>query len=114
MGQRRRRSSARSQSETGLDLTESWAYSDSATDLPMLEVVGHPVAVNPDRALRRIAQMRGWPVLRFEQLRVVTPTGHHPLRRGVLGAGGAVLLAAIALGVAVFVRRRSVATSGRP
>ena len=82
-----------------LDLTESWAYSDSATDLPMLEVVGHPVAVNPDRALRRIAQMRGWPVLRFEQLRVVTPTGHHPLRRGVLGAGSAFLLAAVALGV---------------
>ena len=97
-----------------LDLTESWAYSDSATDLPMLEVVGHPVAVNPDRALRRIAQMRGWPVLRFEQLTVVTPTGHHPLRRGVLGAGSAFLLAGIALGVAVLVRRRSAATLGGP
>ncbi len=97
-----------------LDLTESWAYSDSATDLPMLEVVGHPVAVNPDRALRRIAQMRGWPVLRFEQLRVVTPTGHHPLRRGVLGAGSVFLLAGIALGVAVLVRRHSAATPGAP
>jgi HAD superfamily hydrolase (TIGR01490 family) len=47
----------------GLDLGASWAYSDSATDVPMLEAVGHPVAVNPDRALRRIAQMRGWQVL---------------------------------------------------
>jgi HAD superfamily hydrolase (TIGR01490 family) len=52
----------------GLDLSGSFAYSDSATDLPMLEVVGHPVAVNPDRALRRIAQLRGWEILRFERL----------------------------------------------
>jgi HAD superfamily hydrolase (TIGR01490 family) len=52
----------------GLDLAASFAYSDSATDLPMLEVVGHPVAVNPDRALRRIAQVRHWDVLRFERL----------------------------------------------
>ena len=41
----------------------------------MLEAVGHPVVVNPDRALRRIAQMRGWPVLRFSELMVVTPDG---------------------------------------
>ncbi len=52
----------------GLDLAASFAYTDSATDLPMLEAVGHPVAVNPDRALRRIAQIRGWEVLRFERL----------------------------------------------
>jgi HAD superfamily hydrolase (TIGR01490 family) len=51
----------------GLDLTASWAYSDSATDVPMLETVGHPVAVNPDRALRRIAQLRGWEIQRFER-----------------------------------------------
>ena len=69
-----------------LDLTESWAYSDSATDLPMLEAVGHPVVVNPDRALRRIAQMRGWPVLRFSEVMVVTPDGHRPLRVGLVGA----------------------------
>ena len=94
-----------------LDLDESWAYSDSATDLPMLEVVRHPVAVNPDRALRRIAQMRGWPVLRFEQLMVVTPTGHRPLKAGALGAGTAFLIAAIALGVAVSVKRRSAGAS---
>jgi len=49
----------------GLDLPSSTAYSDSHSDLPFLEVVGNPVAVNPDRALRRIATERGWPVLRF-------------------------------------------------
>ena len=49
----------------GYDLSESYAYSDSATDLPMLEAVGNPLAVNPDRALRRIASQRGWPILTF-------------------------------------------------
>ena len=48
----------------GLNLVESSAYSDSATDLPMLEAVGHPTAVNPDRRLARICADRGWPVLR--------------------------------------------------
>lgn len=52
----------------GIDLAASWAYSDSATDLPMLELVGHPVVVNPDRALRRIAGVRGWEIRRFERL----------------------------------------------
>lgn len=51
--------------ERGYDLAESTAYSDSHTDLPFLEVVGNPVAVNPDRVLRRVAAERGWPVLRF-------------------------------------------------
>jgi len=51
--------------ERGYDLAESYAYSDSVTDLPMLEVIGHPTAVNADRALRKIALDRGWPVLMF-------------------------------------------------
>ena len=51
----------------GLDLERSSAYSDSATDLPMLEAVGHPVAVNPDRALARMARQRGWEVRQFTQ-----------------------------------------------
>jgi len=51
--------------EHGYDLAGSTAYSDSHTDLPFLEAVGNPVAVNPDRALRRVATERGWPVLRF-------------------------------------------------
>lgn len=49
----------------GFDLAECTAYSDSYTDVPFLEVVGHPVAVNPDRRLRRIARDRDWPVLNF-------------------------------------------------
>jgi HAD superfamily hydrolase (TIGR01490 family) len=49
----------------GLELDASWAYSDSYSDLPFLEAVGHPVAVNPDRQLRRIASERGWPTMRF-------------------------------------------------
>jgi HAD superfamily hydrolase (TIGR01490 family) len=48
-----------------LDLSASTAYSDGHSDLPLLEAVGNPVAVNPDRDLRRIAAQRGWPVLRF-------------------------------------------------
>lgn len=49
----------------GLDLAECTAYSDSYSDVPFLEVVGHPVAANPDRKLRRIARDRGWPVMDF-------------------------------------------------
>ena len=51
--------------ERGYDLAECYAYTDSATDVPMLEAVGHPFAVNPDRALRREAAERSWPVLVF-------------------------------------------------
>jgi HAD superfamily hydrolase (TIGR01490 family) len=51
----------------GYDLSQCYAYSDSATDVPLLEAVGHPVAVNPDRALRRLALQRGWTVLRFSR-----------------------------------------------
>ena len=53
-----------------LDLAASTAYSDSHTDLPFLEAVGNPVAVNPDRELRRIAAERGWPVLTFSGARL--------------------------------------------
>jgi HAD superfamily hydrolase (TIGR01490 family) len=49
----------------GIDLAESTAYSDSASDVPFLEAVGHAVAVNPDRKLRAIAAERAWRVLRF-------------------------------------------------
>ena len=51
----------------GYDLEASYAYSDSETDIPLLEAVGHPCAVNPDRALRRVAADRGWPVLQFSR-----------------------------------------------
>jgi HAD superfamily hydrolase (TIGR01490 family) len=52
----------------GIDLAASYAYSDSESDLPMLRAVGHPVAVNPDAALARVAREEGWEVLRFERL----------------------------------------------
>jgi HAD superfamily hydrolase (TIGR01490 family) len=51
--------------ELDFDLSESTAYSDSHTDLAFLEAVGHPVCVNPDRELRRVARERDWPVLEF-------------------------------------------------
>ena len=49
-----------------VDLAESYAYSDSFTDTPLLEAVGHPVAVNPDRELRRHAEEQGWPIVEFK------------------------------------------------
>ena len=66
-----------------IDLARSWAYSDSESDLPMLRAVGHPVAVNPDAVLARIARDEGWAVMRFDTLG----------RR--LKAGAAILLAAL-------------------
>jgi HAD superfamily hydrolase (TIGR01490 family) len=53
--------------ERGYDLALCYAYSDSVSDLPMLELVGHPVAVNPDRALESIAYDRGWPIVEFSR-----------------------------------------------
>lgn len=55
--------------ERGIDLAASSAYSDSVNDRPLLESVGHPVAVNPDRMLRRLAAERGWPVQEFRRRR---------------------------------------------
>ncbi len=54
--------------DEGIDLAASYAYSDSESDLPMLRAVGHPVAVNPDAELDRIARSEGWDVMRFERL----------------------------------------------
>ncbi len=51
-----------------IDLSASWAYSDSESDLPMLRMVGHPVAVNPDAELARVAREEGWEIMRFERL----------------------------------------------
>src|SRR2546423_2012341 len=52
----------------GIDLAESYAYSDSESDLPMLRAVGHPVVVNPDAELARVAREEGWEVMRFDKL----------------------------------------------
>lgn len=53
--------------ERGVDLAKSWFYTDSITDLPLMDLVGHPVAVNPDPFLFRAARGRGWPVKFFER-----------------------------------------------
>lgn len=79
----------------GYDLGRCFAYSDSMTDLPMLEEVGHPFAVNPDKELRRIAKERGWPVLVFTKpvaLRSALPPAGPTLAAiavgGVVAIGG--------------------------
>jgi HAD superfamily hydrolase (TIGR01490 family) len=83
--------------ERGYDLAGSYAYSDSATDVPMLEAVGHPFAVNPDRALRRVAAEREWPTLTFSNAvplreRISGLRPEHPTATAtVVGAGVAVL-----------------------
>jgi HAD superfamily hydrolase (TIGR01490 family) len=77
----------------GLDLTASYAYTDSVTDEPMLLAVGHPVAVNPDRELARLSRDEGWPILRFE--RPVRLRDHFPDHSGaVLAVGGLVVTVA--------------------
>jgi phosphoserine phosphatase len=83
----------------GIDLAGSYAYSDSITDLPMLEVVGHPVAVNPDRELRREAEARDWDVRDFRRpvrLRTrIVKTATHPRTQVAAGVVAAVAAAAI-------------------
>jgi len=76
----------------GIDLSESWAYSDSESDLPMLRAVGHPVVVNPDATLLRIAREERWEVLRFERLgRRLALTGAAVLTAAVGGIGSLAL-----------------------
>ena len=77
-----------------LDLAECTAYSDSHTDLPFLEAVGHPVAVNPDRELRRIAADRGWPVLQFGERAYPHARRRVPPAFVAAGAAGLALLLA--------------------
>ncbi|HEX7355844.1 MAG TPA: HAD family hydrolase [Mycobacteriales bacterium] len=97
--------------DRGYDLGRCYAYSDSITDLPMLEVVGHPTAVNPDRALRRAAAERAWPVLDFHRpvrLRARLPrlaVPPHPVAAGV-GVG---LATGAVVGAAYLLRRRRTA-----
>lgn len=95
--------------ENSYDLAECYAYSDSMTDLPMLDIVGHPVCVNPDPPLRRLAAERGWPVVDFarpvsmpsvrQRLADINTAGN---RRTALRVGAAT----VALGIAWYARRR--------
>jgi HAD superfamily hydrolase (TIGR01490 family) len=77
-----------------LDLAACTAYSDSHTDLPFLEAVGHPVAVNPDRELRRVARDRGWPVLEFSERAYPHARRRIPPAVVVAGAAGAAAILA--------------------
>ncbi|GAA3025573.1 HAD-superfamily subfamily IB hydrolase, TIGR01490 [Actinokineospora globicatena] len=77
--------------ELGYDLAASHAYSDSSTDLPMLEAVGKPSVVNPDRGLRKLAVERDWPVLTFTKPVSLRSRFHAP-------SGTAVAVTAIGLG----------------
>jgi hypothetical protein len=82
--------------EQGIDLSRSFAYSDSITDRPMLELVGQPVAVNPDRELRRLAQQRGWKIRDFRRpvrMRQRLPELRRPTSAAI--AVAAVLTAAV-------------------
>jgi HAD superfamily hydrolase (TIGR01490 family) len=63
--------------EHGFDLARCTAYSDSYSDMPLFETVGSPVAVNPDRQLRRVARARGWPTVE------VSPRAYQHARRRV-------------------------------
>ncbi|WP_369267981.1 HAD family hydrolase [Streptomyces harbinensis] len=99
----------------GYDLERCYAYSDSVTDIPMLESVGHPHAVNPDRALRKEAVARQWPVLAFERpvpLRQRLPSLSMPTRPA-LAAGAAVVAAVATAGVVWYVGRRRSARGAR-
>lgn len=88
--------------EEGIDLAASFAYGDSMHDVPILSTVGHPVAINPDRRLRRHAQRVGWPVQEFRGRR-------RAVRRGAQTASwaGAAWAASLAIrGVRRALRRR--------
>ncbi len=89
----------------GIDLEGSYAYSDSITDLPMLEAVGHPVAVNPERELRKVAEERGWPILEFQRPVSLGPRFPRPSPlAGAVAAG--VVAAVVAVGTIAALRRR--------
>jgi HAD superfamily hydrolase (TIGR01490 family) len=94
----------------GYDLADCYAYSDSITDLPMLSVVGHPTAVNPDRALRRAALERNWPVLEFTRPVPLKARFGGPTAPVVTGA--AVGVGAAVVGLAWYARRRALRTVG--
>jgi HAD superfamily hydrolase (TIGR01490 family) len=91
--------------ERGYDLADSYAYSDSISDVPLLEAVGHPTAVNPDRALRRLAAERSWPTLAFRHpvplMRRLRDRPAVPVAAVAIGVG-----AGVAIGLALYGRHR--------
>ena len=96
--------------ERGYDLAESYAYSDSETDAPMLSVVGHPFAVNPDKSLRKIATDKGWPILAFARPVALRPRLALDTRAGKIAAGSAIVgaVGAIAFTLVIHKKRRPI------
>ncbi|GIJ47374.1 morphological differentiation-associated protein [Virgisporangium aliadipatigenens] len=91
--------------ERGYDLSTSFAYSDSVTDVPLLSCVGFPTAVNPDRGLRRVAAERGWPTLEF---RYPVPLSRRWRERPAVPLTAAVLaaVAGVAVGLILYGKAR--------
>jgi HAD superfamily hydrolase (TIGR01490 family) len=87
------------------DLSDSYAYSDSISDVPLLETVGHATVVNPDRALRRLALERGWPMLEFKHpiplMRRLRDRPAVPVAAAAISVG-----VGVAVGVALYTRHR--------
>jgi len=86
----------------GISLADSYAYSDSTTDLPLLELVGHPHAINPERELRETAEERGWPILEFRRRVSLAKR----LTQPVPLISGATLAAVIGAGIAWALMRK--------
>ena len=84
--------------EHGYDLLASYAYTDSMSDVPMLEAVGHPVAVNPDPGLRDLAEARGWPIVETSRVPRIWVSDPHSWARMGRRLAAASLAGAIALG----------------
>ena len=95
--------------ERGYDLSASYAYTDSATDLPMLDAVGHPTAVNPDADLRRIATERDWPIVDFARPVSMRSRLSMEKRQAVAAGAAAAAVSAAALGIAWYARHRRMA-----
>lgn len=93
--------------ERGYDLAASFAYTDSVTDLPMLEAVGHPTAVNPDAELRRIAAERGWPIVDFARPVSLRSRLAIERKQAVAAGAAAAAVSAAALGLAWYARART-------
>jgi HAD superfamily hydrolase (TIGR01490 family) len=103
-------------SREGIDLKRAYAYSDSSSDLPMLRLVGHPVAVNPDADLARLARSEGWQILRFDRLSRRLKTGVALAAAAVAGAIGTAVIAERARHPGGRLRRagRALPRPGRP